>query len=81
MAAEEKYVLIARGGYLKAPILERFTISENDEEFDDEFENFNEYRAYVLEEASAELEQGFANVLIMTEEEFNQIFTKELGSL
>ena len=33
MAAEEKYVLIARGGYLKAPILERFTISENDEEF------------------------------------------------
>ena len=81
MAAEEKYVLIARGGYLKAPILERFTISENDEEFDDEFENFNEYRAYVLEEASAELEQEFANVLIMTEEEFNQIFTKELGSL
>jgi hypothetical protein len=73
MAAEEKYVLIARGGYLKAPILERFTISENDEEFDDEFENFNEYRAYVLEEASAELEQRFAKVIIMTEEEFNQI--------
>ena len=75
MAAEEKYVLIARGGYLKDPILERFTISENDEEFDDEFENFNEYRAYVLEEASAELEQGFAKVIIMTEEEFNLIKT------
>ena len=73
MAAEEKYVLIARGGYLKAPILERFNISENDEEFDDEFENFNEYRAYVLEEASAELEQRFAKVIIMTEEEFNLI--------
>jgi len=75
MAAEEKYVLIARGGYLKAPILERFTISENDEEFDDEFENFNEYRAYILEEASAELEQRFAKVIIMTEEEFNLIKT------
>ena len=75
MASEEKYVLIARGGYLKAPILERFTISENDEEFDDEFENFNEYRAYVLEEASAELEQRFAKVIIMTEEEFNLIKT------
>ena len=75
MAAEEKYVLIARGGYLKDPILERFTISENDEEFDDEFENFNEYRAYVLEEASAELEQRFAKVIIMTEEEFNLIKT------
>jgi len=73
MATEEKYVLIAKGGYLKAPILERFTISENDEEFDDEFENFNEYRAYVLEEASAELEQRFAKVIIMTEEEFNLI--------
>lgn len=75
MAAEEKYVLIARGGYLKAPILERFAISENDEEFDDEFKNFNEYREYVLEEASAELEQRFAKVIIMTEEEFNLIKT------
>ena len=75
MAAEEKYVLIARGGYLKAPMLERFIISENDEEFDDEFENFDEYRSYVLEEAAAELEQGFANVLIVTEEEFNLIKT------
>jgi hypothetical protein len=78
MAAEEKYVLIARGGYLKAPILERFTISENDEEFNDEFdefENFNEYRSYVLEEAAAELEQRFAKVIIMTEEEFNLIKT------
>jgi hypothetical protein len=76
MPAEEKYVLIARGGYLKTPILERFTVSESDEEFDDEFENFNEYRAYVLEEAAAELEQGFAKVLIVTEEEF--IFIKSL---
>jgi hypothetical protein len=78
MAAEEKYVLIARGGYLKAPILERFTISENDEEFNDEFdefENFNEYRSYVLEEVAAELEQRFAKVIIMTEEEFNLIKT------
>ena len=73
MAAEEKYVLIARGGYLKEPLLERFTISENDEEFDDDFENFNEYRSYVLEEAAAEHEQGFAKVIIMTEGEFNLI--------
>ena len=76
MAAEEKYVLIAKGGYLKSPILERFTISENDEEFVFEFGNFNEYRAYVLEEAAAELEQGFAKVIIMTEAEF--IFIKSL---
>jgi hypothetical protein len=73
MAAEEKYVLIARGGYLKAPIVERIVISEDDEEFDDEFENFNEYRSYVLDEAAAEHEQGFSSVLIVTENEFNQI--------
>jgi hypothetical protein len=75
MAAEEKYVLIARGGYLKAPVVERFTISENDEEFKEEFDDFDEYRDYVLEEASAELCQKRANVLIVTEEEFNLIKT------
>ena len=76
MATEEKYVLIAKGGYIKSPIVERFTISENDEGFGDEFEDFEEYRQYVLEEAAAEYEQGFSSVLIVTEEEFNQIKSK-----
>jgi len=73
MASEEKYVLIAKGGYLQTPVVERFTISEEDEEFKDEFGDFDEYRDYVLEEAAAELCQKFAEVLIVTEEEFNQI--------
>jgi len=76
MAAEEKYVLIAKGGYIKSPIVERFTISENDDEFGDEFEDFEEYREYVLEEAAAGYEQGLSSVLIVTEEEFNQIKSK-----
>ena len=79
MATEEKYVLIANGGYLQTPLVERFTISEDDEEFtnsEDEFDDFDEYRNYVLEEAAAELEQKFADVLIVTEEEFNQIKTQ-----
>jgi len=75
MAAEEKYVLIAKGGYIQTPVVERFTISENDEEFKEEFDDFDEYRDYVLEEASAELCQKCANVLIVTEEEFNLIKT------
>jgi hypothetical protein len=75
MAAEEKYVLIAKGGYLQTPVVERFTISEEDEEFKDEFNDFDEYRNYVLEEAAAELCQKFADVLIVTEEEFNLIKT------
>ena len=73
MATEEKYVLIAKGGYIKSPIVEIFTISENDEEFNDEFGDFEEYRQYVLEEAAAEYEQGLSSVLIVTEEEFKQI--------
>ena len=73
MAAEEKYVLIAKGGYLQTPVVERFTISEDDEEFKEEFDDFDEYRDYVLEERTAELCQKFAEVLIVTEEEFNQI--------
>ena len=73
MATEEKYVLISKGGYIKSPIVEIFTISENDEEFNDEFGDFEEYRQYVLEEAAAEYEQGLSSVLIVTEEEFNQI--------
>ena len=73
MATEEKYVLIAKGGYIKSPIVEIFTISENDKEFNDEFGDFEEYRQYVLEEAAAEYEQGLSSVLIVTEEEFNQI--------
>ena len=76
MATEEKYVLIAKGGYIKSPIVEIFTISENDKEFNDEFGDFEEYRQYVLEEAAAEYEQGLSSVLIVTEEEFNQIKSK-----
>ena len=75
MAAEEKYVLIAKGGYLQTPVVERFTISEDDEEFKNEFDDFDEYRDYVLEEKDAELCQKFADVLIVTEEEFNLIKT------
>lgn len=79
MATEEKYVLIANGGYLQTPLVERFTISEDDEEFmdsGDEFDDFDEYRNYVLEEAAAELHQKCADVLIVTEAEFNQIKTQ-----
>jgi hypothetical protein len=76
---KEDYVLIAKGGYLKEPIKEEFSISDQDEEFadgEDEFDDFEDYRNYVLEEAAAELEQKFAKVTILTKEEFNQIKNK-----
>jgi hypothetical protein len=73
---KEDFVLIAKGGYLKEPVKEEFSISDQDEDFldgEDEFNGYEEYRSYVLEEAAAELEQKFANVIILTKEEFNQI--------
>jgi hypothetical protein len=76
---KEDFVLIAKGGYLKEPIKEEFSISDQDEEFmdgEDEFDSYEEYRKYVLEEAAAELEQKFATVIILTKEEFNQIKNK-----
>lgn len=76
---KEDFVLIAKGGYLKEPIKEEFSISDQDEEFvdgEDEFDSYEEYRQYVLEEAAAELEQKFATVTILTKEEFNQIKSK-----
>ena len=76
---KEDYVLIAKGGYLKEAIKEEFSISDQDEEFvdgEDDFENFEDYRNYVLDESAAELEQKFANVIIITKEEFESFNKK-----
>lgn len=71
---KEEYILIAKGGYLKTPIVEHITITNEDEEFgEDDFESFEEYRDYVLEESAAELEQKFAKVLILTKEEYKSL--------
>ena len=76
---KEDYVLIANGGYLKEPIKEEFSISDQDEEFvdgEDDFEDFEDYRNYVLDEAAAELEQKFAKVVILSKESFEKLNNK-----
>lgn len=73
---KEEYVLIAKGGYLKEPKVEHITISDQDEEFadgEDEFDSFEDYRDYVLEEAAAVYEQGFSKVVIMTKQEYESL--------
>jgi hypothetical protein len=53
--------------------VEHITISDQDEEFadgEDEFDSFEDYRDYVLEEAAAVYEQGFSKVVIMTKQEY-----------
>ena len=70
---EEKFYIVAAGGYLPKPIVEEIEIKES--EMDDEFDDFDEYKTYALVEAVAEFEQRFAKAIILTEAQ-----AKEIGS-
>jgi len=70
---EEKFYIVAAGGYLPKPIVEEIEIKES--EMDDEFDDFDEYKTYTLVEAVAEFEQRFAKAIILTEAQ-----AKEIGS-
>jgi hypothetical protein len=70
---EEKFYIIAAGGYLPKPIVEEIEIKES--EMDGEFDDFDEYKTYTLVEAVAEFEQRFAKAIILTEAQ-----AKEIGS-
>ena len=68
---EEKFYIIAAGGYLPKPVVEEIEIKES--EMDEEFDDFDEYRTYVLEESAAEFEQRFARAIILTEAQAKEI--------
>jgi hypothetical protein len=68
---KEKFFIIAAGGYLPKPIVEEFVVDEGD--MDEEFDDFDEYRTYILEEAVAEFEQRFAKAIILTEAQAKEI--------
>ncbi len=54
--------------------IEKFTFSIEDEEFDiDEFEDFDDYIEYKLDESVAEIEQHFGNAIVITEEQLKLI--------
>lgn len=75
---KEKYFIIAAGGYLPKPVVEEIIIDES--EMDAEFDDFDEFRTYTLEEASAEFEQRFARAVILTEAQAKEVsvyLTKE----
>ena len=68
---KEKYLIIAAGGYLPKPIVEEIIIDEL--EMDEEFEDFDEFKTYTLQEAAAEFEQRFARAIILTESQAKEI--------
>lgn len=62
----ETYILIATGGYLNDEVrVEKIIIDGKDMTAD--FDDLEEYADYVLEEAAAEYEQGFSQVLFIEE--------------
>jgi acetylglutamate kinase len=79
---ESNWILIAKGGYLKGIKVEEISISDEElEDFlEEEFDSFDEYEEYVLEEAAAAYEQGFSSVMILKKEEAGALI-KELSKI
>lgn len=77
---EEEHILIAVRGSLNEEVrVESIKISEKDEEFGDEgFDDFGEYADYILENASAEYEQGFCAVLTINAKQ-RDVLIRKLG--
>jgi hypothetical protein len=69
----ETHILIATGGYLSDEVkVEKIIIDEKDMAEAD-FDDFDEYAGYLLEEAAAEYEQGFSQVLVIKESQVSSL--------
>jgi hypothetical protein len=66
----EIFYCVTKGGYVKEPIFEVLTLTDQDEDFlNEEFDDFEEYVDYCLEEAINEAAQRFANFKFLTQAE------------
>lgn len=73
------YIIIAVGGYLPSPKVEKIVITDQDEEFlEEDWETFDEYVDHVLDEAVAEYNQRFASAICLTEGQFEAIKEEQL---
>ena len=71
---KEKFFIIAAGGYLPKPIVEEIVVDESEMKgVGDDFEDFDDYKEYILNEAAAEFEQRFARAIILTESQAKEI--------
>ncbi len=73
------HIIIAVGGYLPSPKVEKIVITDQDEEFlEEDWESFDEYEDYLLREAVAEYNQRFASAICLTEAQFEAIKEEQL---
>jgi hypothetical protein len=69
---KETHILIATGGYLNDQVVvERIIIDEND--MDDDFESFEEYAEYLIEDSVGEYAQGFSQTFVVKEEQLGDL--------
>lgn len=70
----EIFYTLTKGGYLKEPRFEVLTLTDQDEDFlNGEFESFEEYVDYMLDEAVNEATQGFSTFRFLTEAEVREL--------
>jgi hypothetical protein len=67
MAKTETHILIATGGYLNDEVKVEKIVIDYDNMSEEDFDDLEEYVDYTLEEAAAEYEQGFSQVLVINE--------------
>jgi hypothetical protein len=68
----KKFYILASGGYLTKPVVDEIELKE-EEMMEEEFDDFEDYALYILNEARATYEQYMATAIILSEEEMKAI--------
>lgn len=75
----QTHIVIAVGGYLPSPRVEKIVITDQEEEFlEEDWETFDEYVDHVLRETVEEYNQRFASAICLTEAQFQAIKEQEI---
>jgi hypothetical protein len=71
----ETHFIVATGGYLNDEVkVQKLVLSDEDQEFLDEFDDFGEYVTCVLREALDEWAQKFATAIVLGEDQIPKLF-------
>jgi hypothetical protein len=68
----KKFYILAKGGYLKEPIVDEIELKE-EEMMEEEFDDFEDYALYTIDEARSTYEQMMASTIVLSEAEMKAI--------